>query len=49
MTTAFALSAMVIGSGLMLAFVYFPLCLWLYADYRKRGGRKSLRKYLENC
>lgn len=50
MTTAFALSAMTVVGGLMFAFVYFPVCIWLYADYRKRGGRKSLLRYInENC
>lgn len=38
------------GFGLMLLAVYFPLCIWRYADYKKRGGRKGLWRYInENC
>lgn len=36
--------------GAMMLAVYLPMCVWLYADYRRRGGRKSLRRYIdEEC
>lgn len=50
MTEMILMTLPICGFCGLIGALYLPMCVWLYADYRRRGGRKSLWKYIcEDC